>query len=253
MLFVEYFWFVFVGKSEEQVREAMIQREIEKEQIRQEIIIAEAARKRELIAEVLQEMAIEREMSIRRVSDTGMSLEEKLIMWINQRKLPNQNQNQNNNNLFRAKYSYIDSLINTGSYNSLVTSPMMQLPQLQQISEATGTSMLESNKEKLIVLVSALSNGQPALMLTKIRIFYRALSPLVSYVFSLIPLLQSRADHIGAKPKADSVGTMQLPQLQQMPETTTGTSVLDSNKEKLIVLVSDISNCSFLFSSLLQV
>ncbi|XP_020884907.1 uncharacterized protein LOC9316607 isoform X4 [Arabidopsis lyrata subsp. lyrata] len=186
------------GKSEEQVREAMIQREIEKEKIRQEIIIAEAARKRELIAEVLQEMAIEREMSIRRVSDTGMSLEEKLIMWINQRKLPNQNQNQNNNNLFKAKYSYIDSLINTGSYNSLVTSPMMQLPQLQQISEATGTSMLESNKEKLIVL--------------------------------------SRADHIGAKPKADSVGTMQLPQLQQMPETTTGTSVLESNKEKLIVL-----------------
>ncbi|CAL9233723.1 unnamed protein product, partial [Arabidopsis halleri] len=186
------------GKSEEQVREAMIQREIEKEQIRQEIIIAEAARKRELIAEVLQEMATEREMAIRRVSDTGMSLEEKLIMWINQRKLPNQNQNQNNNNnLFRQKYSYIDSLMNTGSYNSLITSPMMQLPQLQQILDATGTSMLESNKEKLIVL--------------------------------------NRADYIGAKPKADSVGTMQLPQLQQMPEAT-GTSVLESNKEKLIVL-----------------
>ncbi|KAG7567486.1 Zinc finger C2H2 superfamily [Arabidopsis thaliana x Arabidopsis arenosa] len=186
------------GKSEDQVREGMIQREIEKEQIRQEIIIAEAARKRELIAEVLQEMAIEKEMAIRRVSDTGMSLEEKLIMWINQKKLPNQNQNQNNNNLFRTKYSYIDSLINTGSYNSLITSPMMQLPQLQQITEATGTSLLESNKEKLIIL--------------------------------------NRADHIGAKPKADSVGTMQLPQIQQMPEATTGTSVLESNKEKLIVL-----------------
>ncbi|KAG7571957.1 Zinc finger C2H2 superfamily [Arabidopsis suecica] len=184
------------GKSEDQVREGMIQREIEKEQIRQEIIIAEAARKRELIAEVLQEMAIEREMATRRVSDTGMSLEEKLIMWINQRKRPNQNQNQNNN-LFRTKYSYIDSLISTGSYNSLITSPMMQLPQLQQITEATGTSMLESNKEKLIVL--------------------------------------NRADYIGAKPKADGVGTMQLPQIQQMPETT-GTSVLESNKEKLIVL-----------------
>nr|AAC63671.1 hypothetical protein [Arabidopsis thaliana] len=182
-------------QSEDQVREA-IKREIEKEQIRQEIIIAEAARKRELIAEVLQEMAIEREMAIRRVSDTEMSLEEKLTMWINQRKLPNQNQNQFNN-FFRQKYSYIDSLINTGSYNSLLTSPMMQLPQLQQMSEATGTSMLESNKENLIVL--------------------------------------NRADIIGAKPKADSVGTMQLPKLQQMPEAT-GTSVLESNKEQFIVL-----------------
>lgn len=98
-------------------------------------------------------------MAIRRVSDTEMSLEEKLTMWINQRKLPNQNQNQFNN-FFRQKYSYIDSLINTGSYNSLLTSPMMQLPQLQQMSEATGTSMLESNKENLIVLVSSLSNGK---------------------------------------------------------------------------------------------
>lgn len=120
---VKWLWTFFVGQqSEDQVREA-IKREIEKEQIRQEIIIAEAARKRELIAEVLQEMAIEREMAIRRVSDTEMSLEEKLTMWINQRKLPNQNQNQFNN-FFRQKYSYIDSLINTGSYNSLLTSPI---------------------------------------------------------------------------------------------------------------------------------
>jgi len=56
-------------------------------------------------------------------------------------------------------------------------------------------------------------------------------------VFSLISLLQNRADIIGAKPKADSVGTMQLPKLQQMPEAT-GTSVLESNKEQFIVLVS---------------
>lgn len=71
-------------------------------------------------------------------------------------------------------------------------------------------------------------------------------------MFSLIHLLQNRADAIGATRKADNVGTMQLPQLQQMPGTTTGTSVLESNKEKLIVLVSVLNNFSFLFSSLLQ-
>lgn len=146
-----------IGASEDQVREA-IQREIEKEQIRQEIIMAEAARKRELIAEVLQEMAIEREMAKRRVLETGMSLEEKLSMWINQRKLPNQdqNQNQNQNNLFSQNCTYTDPMMYTGSYNSIVKSPMMQLAQLQKMHEATGTSVLESNKEKLVVLVSAL-------------------------------------------------------------------------------------------------
>lgn len=144
-----------IGASEDQVREA-IQREIEKEQIRQEIIIAEAARKRELIAEVLQEMAIEREMAKRRVLETGMSLEEKLSMWINQRKLPNQDQNQNQNNLFSQNCTYTDPMMYTGSYNSIVKSPMMQLAQLHKMHEATGTSVMESNKEKLVVLVSAL-------------------------------------------------------------------------------------------------
>ncbi|XP_010472399.1 PREDICTED: uncharacterized protein LOC104752031 isoform X2 [Camelina sativa] len=178
------------GSSEDdQVREA-IQREIEKEHIRQEIIIAEAVRKRELIAEVLQEMAIEREMAKRRVAETGMSLEEKITMWINQRKLSNQNQNMNN--LFSP-------MMYKGPYNGLVTSPMMQLPSLQPMHESTttGTSVLESNKEKLIVL--------------------------------------NRADTMGAKGKEDSVGTMHLPQLQRRPDAT-GTSVLDSNKDKLIVL-----------------
>ncbi|XP_006294101.2 uncharacterized protein LOC17889134 isoform X2 [Capsella rubella] len=176
-----------LGLSDDQVREVVIQREIEKEQIRQEIIIAEAARKRELIAEVLQEMAIEREMAKRRVAETGMSmsLEEKITMWINQRKVLNQNQNQNQN-----QNNLVSSM--------MCTSPMMQLPQPQNmVDDTTGTSVLESNKEKLIVL--------------------------------------NRADTIGEKPKADSVGTMQLPQLQKMPEAT-GTSVSESNKEKLIVL-----------------
>ncbi|KAL1192505.1 hypothetical protein V5N11_031784 [Cardamine amara subsp. amara] len=123
-------------------REA-VQREIEKEQIRQEIIIAEATRKRELIAEVLKEMAIEREMAVRGITETGMSLEEKLTMLINQKKLP---PNQNLNDLFRHMSTC------TGPYN-------MQLPSLQQINEATERSSMESNKEKLIVLERADSVG----------------------------------------------------------------------------------------------
>ncbi|VVB08845.1 unnamed protein product [Arabis nemorensis] len=95
-----------LGPSEDHVREA-IQREIEKEQIRQEIIVAGTSRRRELIAEVLQEMAVEREMAIRRVI---------------------------------RPYS-------------LVTSPMTQMP------KATPP-VLESNKDKLIVLNRADSVGE---------------------------------------------------------------------------------------------
>ncbi|CAA7041689.1 unnamed protein product [Microthlaspi erraticum] len=120
-------------ESEDHVREA-IKREIEKEQIRQEIIAAETARRRELIAEVVQEMAIEREMAIRRVAETkGKSL----------------TQNKNNG-LFRQKCSY------TGA----TTSPMMHLLPLQQMPEATETSIMEPVKEKLIVLERADSEGE---------------------------------------------------------------------------------------------
>ncbi|CAH2061304.1 unnamed protein product [Thlaspi arvense] len=134
------------GTSEDDVQKA-IQREIEKQQIRQEIIAAETERRRELIGEVIQEMAIEREMARRRVEETtkGMSLEEKLTMLINQINVPNQNQN---NNLFSHKSTYP---MHTGP-ESLVTSPLMQLPQLHQLPEAKATPVLESNKEKLIVL-----------------------------------------------------------------------------------------------------
>lgn len=119
------------GPSEED----HVQREIEKEQIRQEILAAETLRRRELIAEVMQEMAVEREMAIRRVAET---------IGINQMKLPNQNQNQNqNNNLCRQNYSYRDPMMYTFPNYSLLTSSMMQMP------------VLESNNDKLIVLVSA--------------------------------------------------------------------------------------------------
>lgn len=114
---------------------------MEKEQIRQEIIAAETARRRELIAEVVQEMAIEREMAIRRVAaeTKGTSLTQ-----------------SQNNDLFRQKCSYIDPLMYAGPYSLAKTSPMMHLLPLQQMPEATGakeTSIMEPNKEKLIVLV----------------------------------------------------------------------------------------------------
>ncbi|XP_024014300.1 zinc finger protein 385B [Eutrema salsugineum] len=134
--------------SEDHVQKA-IQREIEKEQIRQEIIAAETARRRELIAEVVQEMAIEREMAIRRVTETtkGISLEEKLTMLINQKKLANQN--QNNNILFGQKCTCNDPMMYTSPY-SLVTSPMTQFPPLQT-NGATETPVLDSNKEKIVL------------------------------------------------------------------------------------------------------
>ncbi|KAJ4902873.1 zinc ion binding [Raphanus sativus] len=70
-----------------------VQREIEKEQIRREIIAAETARRKELIAEVAQEMAIEREMAIKSIAEK----EDKIATWITQRKLST-HQSHNNNN-----------------------------------------------------------------------------------------------------------------------------------------------------------
>ncbi|CAF1861198.1 unnamed protein product [Brassica oleracea] len=124
-----------------------VQREIEKEQIRREIIAAETARRKELIAEVAQEMAIEREMAIKCMAEK----EDKIAMWITQRKLPHQN---HNNNFSKLKRTYSDPAIYTRP-NSLVTSPMKQMPPLQQMLEATAakeTPVLESNKDKLIIL-----------------------------------------------------------------------------------------------------
>ncbi|VVA99379.1 unnamed protein product [Arabis nemorensis] len=113
------------GSSEEDHVRETIQREIEKEQIRQEITVAETLRRRELIAEVMQEMAVEREMAIRRVAET-------------------MGRNQRNNNLYRQNCTYRDHVMYTFPNYSLLTSPMMQMPET--------TPVLESNKDKLIVL-----------------------------------------------------------------------------------------------------
>ncbi|KAG2308212.1 hypothetical protein Bca4012_082761 [Brassica carinata] len=126
-----------------------VQREIEKEQIRREIIAAETARRRELIAEVAQEMAMEREMAIKSIAEK----EEKIATWITQRKLST-HQNQNNNNFSKLKRTYSDPAMYT-SLQNLVTSPMTQMPPLQQMLEATAAKekpVLESNKDKLIIL-----------------------------------------------------------------------------------------------------
>ncbi|KAF8049424.1 hypothetical protein N665_2214s0003 [Sinapis alba] len=124
-----------------------VQREIEKDQIRREIIAAETARRKELIAEVAQEMAIEREMAIKSITEK----EEKIAMWMIQRKLPHQN---HNNNFPKLKRTYSDPAMYTCP-KTLVTSPMTQMPMLQQMLEATAakeTPVLESTKDKFIIL-----------------------------------------------------------------------------------------------------
>ncbi|CAH8367024.1 unnamed protein product [Eruca vesicaria subsp. sativa] len=124
------------------------QREMEKAQIRQEIIAAETARRRELIAEVVHEMSIEREMAIKNIPEK----ENKIPMWITQRMIPHQN--QDNNNLVKLKRTYSDPAMYTNPQN-LVTSPMQQMPPLQIMLEATAakeTPLLESRKDKFIIL-----------------------------------------------------------------------------------------------------
>ncbi|KAJ0260375.1 Zinc ion binding / nucleic acid binding protein [Hirschfeldia incana] len=124
-----------------------VQRDIEKEQIRREIIAAEAARRRELIAEVAQEMAIEREMAIKSIVEK----EEKITTWVSQRKLST---HQTHNNFSKLKRTYSDPGMYTSPKN-LVTSPMTQMPPLKQMlgdAEAKETPLFESNKDKLIIL-----------------------------------------------------------------------------------------------------
>ncbi|KFK40103.1 hypothetical protein AALP_AA3G331000 [Arabis alpina] len=192
-----------IGQSDDHVRET-IQREIEKEQIRQEIIVVETLRRR---AEVMQEMAVEREMAIRRVAETkGISLEDKL----------------QNNNLCRQNRTYIDPMMYTSPY-SLATSPMMQqLPQLQQMPETTGaraTPVLESNKDKLIVLSRADPIGAKRKAEDTQNVLEREKRVAVGVGLDREPHLLDKEAALKAKPMTMETGetvSMNLPCLEEL-------------------------------------
>lgn len=131
-------------------RNEIIQREIEKERIREEIIAEEIARRRELEAEVRIELMMEREMAMRGGGGAlgRKSFEERVAMQLQSQQPmpPVQFMNQ-------FDYRWLDERLafhSRGMFNMLPRLPEA-LP-APEIKPAT-----EHNKDKLIVLVSVLN------------------------------------------------------------------------------------------------
>jgi hypothetical protein len=123
------------------VREA-IEWELEKDRIREELIVADIARRRVLEAEVRTALMIEREMAVRRLAATatpeGLSLEERLAMRFDPRLPP----------LMHP----FESFAFPGCGGAIDKFPMM--PRLLEAMPLDIKPPREINKDKLIVLVS---------------------------------------------------------------------------------------------------
>ena len=113
-------------------REAIVQRELEKARIREEIIAAEITRRRLLEAEVRRELMIEREMALRRLSAEGrISFEYGLSM-----------------HAFDGGFAFPSCI------NAFDMFPMLPPPRLPEAMPVDVRPPSETNKDKLIVLVS---------------------------------------------------------------------------------------------------
>ncbi|KAF3958014.1 hypothetical protein CMV_017027 [Castanea mollissima] len=117
-------------------QEAIVQRELEKAQIREEIIAAEITRRRLLEAEVRRELMIEREMALRRLSaEGGISFEYGLSM-----------------HTFEGGFAF-PSCIN--AFNMFPMLPLLRLPEAMPVDVRPPS---ETNKDKLIVLAKPTPN-----------------------------------------------------------------------------------------------
>ncbi|KAK7849120.1 hypothetical protein CFP56_003756 [Quercus suber] len=120
-------------------REAIAQRELEKARIREEIIAAEITRRRLLEAEVRRELMIEREMALRRLSAEGrISFQYGLSM-----------------HAFDGGFAFPSCI------NAFDMFPMLPQPRLPEAMPVDIRPPSETNKDKLIVLVSYQSYISP--------------------------------------------------------------------------------------------
>ncbi|XP_065631914.1 uncharacterized protein LOC112025121 isoform X3 [Quercus suber] len=117
-------------------REAIVQRELEKARIREEIIAAEITRRRLLEAEVRRELMIEREMALRRLSAEGrISVEYGLSM-----------------HTFDGGFAFPSCI------NAFDMFPMLPPPRLPEAMPVNVRPPSETNKDKLIVLAKPAPN-----------------------------------------------------------------------------------------------
>ena len=120
-------------------REAIVQRELEKARIREEIIAAEITRRRLLEVEVRRELMIEREMALRRLSAEGrISFEYGLSM-----------------HTFDGGFAFPSCI------SAFDMFPMLPQPRLPEAMPVDVRPPSETNKDKLIVLVSYQSYISP--------------------------------------------------------------------------------------------
>lgn len=119
------------------VRET-IQREIEKQKIREEIIASEVARRQMLEEEVRRELMLERQMVLRRAGD-GLPFEGKSTMWFGF--------NRGHPALHRLESRAMEDHLAFFGHNAVDMSPLIRSP------EATPTEIKpELNKDRLIML-----------------------------------------------------------------------------------------------------
>uniref|UniRef100_A0A2N9FLT2 Uncharacterized protein n=1 Tax=Fagus sylvatica TaxID=28930 RepID=A0A2N9FLT2_FAGSY len=113
-------------------REAILQRELEKERIREEIIAAEITRRRVLEAEVRRELMMEREMAMKRLTAMGSSAEGGSLLE------------------YRLAMHQYDGFAFPGRISAF---DMFQMPlQLPEAMPLNVKQPSEINKDKLIVL-----------------------------------------------------------------------------------------------------
>ncbi|XP_022728839.1 uncharacterized protein LOC111284446 [Durio zibethinus] len=120
-----------------------IQWELEKAQIREEIIASEMARRRALEAEVRRELMAEREMAAwHRARETSLPFEHMLTVRLDPR-LPFMHHHFNNHHRWRPEQSF----------NLFPPPPLpMMPPQLTEILDSEVKDTSEGNKNKLIIL-----------------------------------------------------------------------------------------------------
>ncbi|KAK4604802.1 hypothetical protein RGQ29_013030 [Quercus rubra] len=117
-------------------REAIVQRELEKARIREEIIAAEITRRRLLEVEVRRELMIEREMALRRLSAEGrISFEYGLSM-----------------HTFDGGFAFPSCI------SAFDMFPMLPQPRLPEAMPVDVRPPSETNKDKLIVLAKPTPN-----------------------------------------------------------------------------------------------
>lgn len=132
--------------------------ELEKEQIRERIIMEEMMRRRNLEAEVRRELEIEREMAmLRGTAAEALSFEERLIVQINQRRLL-MYQNQPCHAMDgRFAYEGFRYSGGRGAFDAMPPPPLLAFPRSYGSMVPEVKSLPDSRNDKLIELVSSLS------------------------------------------------------------------------------------------------